>query len=148
MPSYYPVVLDAANLRLKETGIGDTVNTSGSILQTDLLKIDGPVIQSMNTVNTSSNTINIAYSSYFKLNLTGNYTIASIEGANASANVSQTILIEINNAGGYSLLWPANVKWNNGITPTIYDDAFSIITLTTVDNGTTFRGVQSIVTST
>ena len=148
MASYYPVVLDTDNVRLKETGIGDTVNTNGSILQTDFLKIDGPVIQSVNLVNTSSNTINIAYSSYFKIGLTGNYTLASIDGADATANVAQTILIEIDNSGGYSLSWPASVKWNNGLTPTLYDDAFSIITLTTVDNGTTFRGVQSLVTST
>lgn len=149
MPSYYPVVLDADNVRLKESGVGDTLDTTDSILQTNILKIDGKVIQSINTINTSSNTINIAYSSFFQLDLSSTYSFATdgFQGADPTANVAQSFLIEINNAGSHAVVWPTNVVWTSGLAPTIYNNAVSVVTFMTTDNGTTFRGSLSLNTS-
>ncbi len=150
MSSFYPVVLDAGNLRLKESGVGDTLDTTDSILQTNILKLDGKVIQSINTINTSSDTINIAYSSYFKLNMSSNYSFANngFQGADSTSNVAQTFLIEVDNSGSHSIVWPTNVTWTNGVTPTIYSSAVSVVTFLTSDNGTTFRGSLSLATAT
>lgn len=145
MATYYPIIVDTANQRLKELPSGDTLDLTNSRVQSSNLELGGAIYS---TINTSSTTVyDLSYSSFFQVELNGNLTITSITGASGIANVAQSFMIEFNNNASYGVSWPASVKWDSGITPSIAANKRSLVSLLTTDGGTTFRGNVILTTA-
>ena len=61
--------------------------------------------------------------------------------ASASNVKCREIKLVITNGGAYTLTWPASVKWVADTAPTLTASGIDIITLLTIDNGTTWFGL-------
>jgi len=80
----------------------------------------------------------------FAVTLTEDVTTLNLSNPPASGKAgSITIILAQDATGGWAFTWPASVKWAGGTAPTLTTTAGSIdiITLLTVDGGTTWYGM-------
>lgn len=77
----------------------------------------------------------------------GNYVTAVIGGATTftfanppAANIAGGFLLILNNGGGAAITW-LNVKWENGVAPTLTSGGIDLLSFMTDDGGATWRGV-------
>lgn len=49
-------------------------------------------------------------------------------------------LLELTNAGAYTITWPASVKWSGGSAPSLSASGVDLLVFITRDNGATWRG--------
>ena len=82
----------------------------------------------------------------------GNYVTATIAGSTtftfsgqSSTNTSGFVL-ELTNGGSAAITWPS-VKWPGGTAPTLTVSGVDLLAFITDDNGTTWRGVASMLDS-
>ena len=59
---------------------------------------------------------------------------------NCLTGFCRTLTLIITNGGAYVITWPASVKWAGGSAPTFTASGVDIVTLMTVDAGTTWYG--------
>jgi hypothetical protein len=68
----------------------------------------------------------------------GNITLTL--NPNCLTGFCRTLTLIITNGGAYVINWPASVKWDGGLAPTFTASGVDIVTLITVDAGTTWYG--------
>ena len=68
----------------------------------------------------------------------GNITLTL--NPNCLTGFCRTLTLVITNGGAYVINWPASVKWDGGSAPTFTASGVDIVTLMTVDAGTTWYG--------
>lgn len=68
----------------------------------------------------------------------GNITLTL--NPNCLTGFCRTLTLVITNGGAYTITWPASVKWAGGSAPTFTASGVDIVTLITVDAGTTWYG--------
>jgi hypothetical protein len=116
---------------------GAFMKTGGQITGTAEFK--GPINNTKSTGSVSGSvTINMSSYSYYEHTITGNttYTVSNIPTG------FTTFIIELTNAGSYTITWPTNTKWNAGITPTLTSGTgVDMIQFTTSDGGSTWRAI-------
>ena len=93
-----------------------TISALGSIVTTQALDLDA--------------------ANFFTATVTGAVTM-SFTNVPAGAVF---VVMEITN-GGANVSWPASVKWPAGTTPVLTTSGVDVVTLFTIDSGTTWRGV-------
>jgi hypothetical protein len=52
-----------------------------------------------------------------------------------------TFTLILTNGGSQTQTWPAGIKWPGGVAPTLTASGIDILVFTTIDAGTTWRGV-------
>ncbi len=116
---------------------GAFMKTGGQITGTAEFK--GPINNTKSTGSVSGSvTINMNNYSYYEHTITGNttYTVSNIPTG------FTTFIIELTNAGSYTITWPTNTKWNAGITPTLTSGTgVDMIQFTTSNGGSTWRAI-------
>jgi hypothetical protein len=63
--------------------------------------------------------------------------------ANCLTGFCRTLTLVITNGGAYTVTWPASVKWAGGAAPTFSAAGVDVVTLLTVDGGTTWLGAAN-----
>jgi hypothetical protein len=98
------------------------------------------------TVNTVASagatpTINLANGNVQMVTLSANATI-SLTGATNSVACSLSLYLAQNGTGGWTVTWPASVKWPSGVAPALSSGAnkIDLIILETLNGGTTWFG--------
>lgn len=94
-----------------------------------------------NATATGAVTVNLASGNVHKLTLTGNVTL-TLSGSTASVACAVSLYLLQDGTGSRIVTWPASVKWPGGVAPTLSTGAAKIdlVTLETIDNGTTWYG--------
>ena len=144
MALFFPIIVDTANLRLKELPAGDTLDLTGSAIQTKDLIIDGLVTQTK--VEANDGAIDLTEGGFFTISLNAGATVTFSNPP--SINVACSFSVEVTNNGGYSISWPASIDWDADIAPTLQDNGLSLFTFYTSDGGTTYRGNLVYVSTT
>jgi hypothetical protein len=73
------------------------------------------------------------------------FTTVTFVFANAPANtLAAGLILELTNGGNFTVTWPSYVKWPFGNAPTLTTGGTDLLVFITDDNGTNWRGVQSI----
>jgi hypothetical protein len=131
------------------TGVqGPTGGASGPQGATGLSGSTGPGgADSVTSISISSGTlaVDISQGPVYNLTLNQNITSITFSNLNASNKVSTAILIVTYNGTAYSIVWPANVEWPNGVAPTLTttNGKKDIFSLFTSDYGTTWNAIIS-----
>lgn len=68
--------------------------------------------------------------------------ITSISFSNVP-NDAVFLTLELTNGGSQSITWPASIKWDGDVDPTLQTSGVDILVLYTRDAGTTWRGMHS-----
>lgn len=100
-------------------------------------------VEAMGTPGTGTITVEVSRGEFTSMTLDQNTTIA-FASVPAAGCVAVSLLISQNGTGGWTLTWPASVKWSGGTIPTFpaAASADALYELVTVDGGTTWRGRQ------
>jgi len=61
----------------------------------------------------------------------------------AASGQCSSISIVLTNGGAFAITWPASVEWSGGVQPTWTASGVDVLTLFTVNGGTTWYGVQA-----
>lgn len=85
-------------------------------------------------------TLNLSAAEVFTTTITETTTIA-ISNAK-SAPIFNSLLLRITNGGAYTVSYPANTKYNNGIPPVLSVAGTDLLVLHTVDGGTNWDCIQ------
>ena len=83
-------------------------------------------------------TISGANANVQSMTIAANTTITLTAGASASE--CRVLTLIITNGGAFTVTWPASVKWAEGSAPTFLAAGIGVVTLLTVDGGTTWLG--------
>ena len=67
------------------------------------------------------------------------FTIASIP-----QNVSALFNLVLTNGGSKVITWPSNIKWTDGVPPSLSTAGIDILTFMTPDGGTTWYGTMAV----
>lgn len=86
---------------------------------------------------TGSVTIDMSIGNIVTANVTGNITFTFTNPSPAGTHTG--FMIYLSNGGSHTLTWPSNVKWSNGINPTLTTTGIDILTFTTKDIGVTWN---------
>jgi hypothetical protein len=81
--------------------------------------------------------LDLSAGNYFFGTVVGNTTF-SIANVPASP-LAVVILIELRNAGAFSISWPASVEWPGDVAPALTSVGYDLIAMVTRDGGTTWR---------
>ena len=112
--------------------------------------LTGPIIGVREcAINLGTNTslpINLNEANYFSMSFNSNTTLSvsnvmNISSSNANASTVNSFMLELTNAGAYTITWWPGIKWQNGVAPTLTASGVDILGFITRDNGTTWRGM-------
>lgn len=121
----------------------DTVYLQDNILDGAKLK-DYSVSHSAPTSSSGAITFDYATSNSFAVTLTENITTITLSTPPASGSYGEIVIEFLQNAtGGWTVTWPASVKWPGGTAPVITTTATTgkdKVFLSTRDGGTTWLG--------
>ena len=102
--------------------------------------------ETLNTVasSTAAFTVDLANGSVQDITLTANCTI-TLTGTVTGSSCSVTLLLRQDGTGSRTVTWPGSVSWLGGSAPTLQTaaSALDVVTLFTVNNGTTWYGYKS-----
>lgn len=89
--------------------------------------------------------IDQAEGNYFTKTISGNttFTITNVP----SGTVASGFILELTNGGSATVTFPAAVKWAGGTAPTLTTSGVDVLVFITDDNGTTWRGMVSMLDS-
>ena len=110
---------------------------TGSLVMDADMRFDKPIRSKAGLC--SSGALDLSVSNYFVCNCTSNMTF-SFTNVPSDADVVSVVL-ELHNAGSYSMGFPANVKWGGGSSPSFTVGASDLIGFITTDGGTNWRGM-------
>lgn len=113
--------------------------TSGQVVKGSDTRLAADVLSTVATSG-SSQTISAA-NGVVDITLTANCTLAT-SGTAAGAAYTVTLILRQDGTGSRTVTWPTTTKWAGGTPPTLSTaaSAVDVVTLTTVDNGTTWYG--------
>lgn len=124
-------------LKVNSTEDGTEWSTSSS---SDALNAPYELVQVLGSLTTNT-TINCA---------NGNIATCTIGGAltftltpSCASGYCRVLTLVITNGGAYTITWPTAVKWADGTAPTFTASGVDIVTLVTVDAGTTWYGTAN-----
>ena len=125
-------VPDLCTLSTAQTVTGDKTFTGKIVGKTFLTEA---VVVSSNVIDCSAGTV-------FLKSISSD-TVFTFSGdlQNKVACISLVLL----GSGSYVVTWPSNVKWADGVTPTLTASGIDILTFITPDGGTTWYGTASIL---
>jgi len=117
--------------------------TAAQIRAYALDAISGYTLAKTSLANVSATTtLDLANSNFFSAQVSGSSTFVF---ANAPANtLAAGLILELTNGGNFTVTWPSYVKWPFGNAPTLTTGGTDLLVFITDDNGTNWRGVQSI----
>lgn len=129
----------------KITGGGDVLLT-GTQTITNKTVITPTLIGSFERATTLSGTGTITVTpingvnsaSVFRYTCTANTTFV-LSGSGSANNQVISFILELVNAGAFTITWPASVKWSLGNTPILTVSGTDILGFYTYDQGTTWR---------
>lgn len=117
----------AASISTGPTGAIQTGPTGPTLLTEDVIALGNC---------TGNQTLNLALGNVFSATLTGSGTwTLSNPGA---AGKSTTVTIWLTNGGAFTITWATPPKWSGGVAPVLTASGLDIISLTTIDGGTTW----------
>lgn len=92
----------------------------------------------------TTETLDLANGDVHGITLDANCTL-TLSGATSGKACAMTVIVTQDGTGGWTLTWPASVKWPAGTAPTLTGTAGSVdaFTLLTIDGGTTWYGVTA-----
>jgi hypothetical protein len=124
-----------------------TVKTATDIEGTGILRPAGGGLETVNTVASSgsSKTLDLGDGNVHDVTLTAACTI-TLAGATSGKGCTMTLLLRQDGTGGRTVTWPGSVTWLGGVTPVLQSaaSALDVITLFTLDGGTTWIGAQAV----
>jgi hypothetical protein len=115
---------------------GNFVLTSPAA-QTDALNAPYEKVEAHGTISVDT-TIAASDGNIHTFTVGGNITLTL--NPNCLTGFCRTLTLVITNGGAYTITWPASVKWAGGSAPTFTASGVDIVTLITVDAGTTWYG--------
>lgn len=121
------------------TVTGTHINTGNNIVVTDSSnKISNSQLPDTNVINNIGNfsvtqTIDTAYGNVVYGKIVINTTITLVDYT--EENHLRDLILMIDLEGNYSVTWPVNIVWVNGIAPKLQDDEINIIHLERLGNG-------------
>ena len=132
MANRIPTYVDATSEKISEVPVGDFLSTEGNGLA------EGHVVLAGTTPTVSMNA-----GGSFSLVLSGNTTISFADAPATGASGFSLAITQDAGGSGFTVTWPASVKWPGGSAPTLTatagkTDAFIF---TTSDAGTTYVGL-------
>ena len=60
-----------------------------------------------------------------------------------SGTRGRILTLIITNGGAYTVTWPTTIKWDSGAAPSMQTAGTDVVTLMSIDNGTSWIGLQS-----
>jgi hypothetical protein len=146
----YNSTLDAGSVESNLLFDGSTLTVTGDLSVTSDASVSGVIFstnyqeQYNNSGNVSGTaTIDLSTGNNFRLQFTGNTTIAFSNPPATNAFGFTTVLV---NGGGYTITWPSstpNVLWANGIAPVLSAAGTDVVVFYTYDGGATYYGFLS-----
>jgi hypothetical protein len=120
-----------------------TVNTAtGMVAVGNGMQVNGQVSGYVHAL--TSNTINLNDGNFFTRTITA-ATAFVFSNPHASRAVAFTLVLT--NGGAFSTTWPASVDWPGGVAPTLTAAGVDVLTFFTIDGGTIWHGVASMLDS-
>lgn len=111
----------AGTLAVTSGGTGVTTSTgTGSVVlsTTPVLVGDRFVVSALGTLTTGTTTVDLATANSFTATITASNTITFAFSNAPSAGNSEVVIFRLTNAGGGTIVWPANTKFVGGTPPT------------------------------
>ena len=101
--------------------------------------------QTSPTISAGALTLNLANGNTFTVSLNADITTLSITNVPTGSKAVSFTLLFTADGTARTVTWPASVKWPNATTPTLTSTAgqVDIYTFLSVDNGTTWYGMQA-----
>jgi hypothetical protein len=112
----------AGTLAVANGGTGVTTSTgSSAVVLSTTPTLTGPrfIVSALGTLTTGTTTIDLATANSYSATITASNTITIAFSNAPSAGNSQVVLLRLTNAGGGTLVWPANTKFAAGTAPTL-----------------------------
>lgn len=129
-----PTYIDSGTNRLSEIPEGDFLSTVGNGIAEGYTALSG-----------DTPTVSLSGGGSFSLVLSGNTTFTFSDApANGSAGFSLTVTQD-GGGSGYTVTWPASVKWPGGTAPELTADAdkSDVFVFTTEDGGASYVGLTA-----
>lgn len=120
-------------------GVSDTQTLTNKTLTSPA--VTTPTITGTKEVRVAmaANAVDVATGNYFTKTITGNttFTVSNVPSSGTAAS----FILELTNAGAYTLTWWANVKWEGGVAPTLSTSGRDILGFYTHDGGATWNAL-------
>lgn len=86
----------------------------------------------------AANNIDLSLANYYTKTITNTttFTVSNVP----STGTAVSFILELTNAGAYTINWWSGVKWAGGVAPTLTASGVDILGFYTYDGGTTWRG--------
>ena len=86
-----------------------------------------------------SNSIDLATGTYFSKTISTNttFTLSNVPATGTAIS----FILDLTNAGAYTITWWSGVKWDSGSAPTLTASGRDILAFFTHDGGTTWNGI-------
>jgi hypothetical protein len=128
-----PSAANLATAVTDETGSGALVFATTPSLTTPTITAEREVASSL-----SGTSIDVAIANYFYKTISGNTTF-TVTGTPTSG-IAQAFVLELTNAGAYTITWFANLTFPGGTAPTLTASGRDVLAFFTRDGGTTWSG--------
>lgn len=114
--------------------------SDGSFVSTGLTFTDGSLVQKYTALSNSGTvTVDLSLGDLFAFSVSA-VTVVNFTNPQPAPR-SHVFLLEITNGGSSTVQFPPSVVWNAGVTPTLKITGVDVLGFTTIDGGTTYRGV-------
>jgi hypothetical protein len=111
------------------TALGQNVTGTGSIAlaTTPVLVGSRITVSALGTLTTGTTTIDLATAQVYTATITAANTITIAFSNAPSAGQSQVVLLRLTDAGGGTIVWPANTKFTAGAAPTLTTSGVDVL---------------------
>ena len=132
MANRIPTYVDATSEKISEVPAGDFLSIEGSGLAEGYTVLTG-----------ATPSISLSSGGAFSLTLSGNTTISFADAPATGASGFSLAITQDAGGSGFTVTWPASVKWPTGTAPvlTATADKTDAFIFTTSDGGTSFIGL-------
>ena len=132
MANRIPTYVDATSEQISEVPAGDFLSIEGSGLAEGYTVLTG-----------ATPSISLSSGGAFSLTLSGNTTVSFTGAPSTGATGFSLSLTQDAGGSGYTVTWPASVKWPGGTAPelTATADKTDAFIFTTSDAGSTYIGL-------
>lgn len=87
-------------------------------------------------------TVNLDNGDFQHGTVTGDITSFAISNWPASGKV-EWLTLELTDGGAHTITWPAAIKWDGSVDPTLQASGVDVLVFYSRDNGTTIRGMHA-----